>query len=68
LVDEVKANGFEMLGISSTHAEAAPNLPPQHRDPFGRMLVAQCQCDSLTLVTADRVLHAYDVDLVDARL
>ena len=32
LVDEVKANGFEMLGISSSHAEAAPNLPPHHRD------------------------------------
>ncbi|HMS46908.1 type II toxin-antitoxin system VapC family toxin [Candidatus Neomicrothrix sp.] len=68
LVDEVKANGFEMLGISSSHAEAAPNLPPHHRDPFDRMLVAQCQCDSLTLVTADRRLHLYDVDLADARL
>ncbi|MBK6311107.1 MAG: hypothetical protein KBF84_04600 [Candidatus Microthrix sp.] len=32
MVDEVKANGFEMLGISSFSAEAAPNLPPHHRD------------------------------------
>ena len=64
----MKANGFEMLGISSFSAEAAPNLPPHHRDPFDRMLVAQFQCDSLTLVTADRRLRLYDVDLVDARL
>lgn len=66
LVDEVEANGFEMLSISAAHVEAVPNLPPHHRDPFDRMLIAQCQCESLTLVTADRALHAYEVDLQDA--
>ena len=67
LVDEVEANGFSMLSISSVHAEAAPALPLHHRDPFDRMLIAQCLCDGLTLVTADRALEAYEVDLQDAR-
>ena len=56
------------LPVSIVHALKSAELPLIHGDPFDRMLVAQCQCDSLTLVTADRVLHAYDVDLVDARL
>lgn len=67
LVDEVETNGFSMLSISPDHAVAAPNLPMHHRDPFDRMLIAQCQCDALTLVTADRGLRSYDVDLVEAR-
>ncbi|MBK7164048.1 MAG: type II toxin-antitoxin system VapC family toxin [Candidatus Microthrix sp.] len=67
LVDEVEANGFSMLSISSVHAEAAPALPLHHRDPFDRMLIAQCLCDGLTLVTADRAFEAYEVDLQDAR-
>ncbi len=67
LVDEVEANGFSMLNISSAHAEAAPVLPLHHGDPFDRMLIAQCLCDGLTLVTADRAFQAYEVDLQDAR-
>lgn len=66
LVGEVEANGFSMLSISPAHAEAAPALPMHHSDPFDRMLIAQCRCDGLTLVTADRALDAYEVDLQDA--
>lgn len=66
LVGETEANSFSMLSISSVHAEAALALPLHHRDPFDRMLIAQCLCDGLTLVTADRALEAYEVDLQDA--
>ena len=61
LVGELAACGFEELPITAAHADAATRLPPHHADPFDRMLVAQAQAESLTLVTADRQLLAYDV-------
>lgn len=52
---------FEPLPISWAHATAAAALPPHHRDPFDRMLVAQAQIENLTLVTRDPAMAAYDV-------
>jgi PIN domain nuclease of toxin-antitoxin system len=51
--------GFEPLPISFAHAEAAALLPPLHRDPFDRMLVAQARAEGLTLVTRDPAIRAY---------
>lgn len=65
LAGSLGAAGFEALPISLDHAVRAPQLPPHHRDPFDRMLVAQAQVESLTLVSADRALELYDVDILD---
>ncbi|MGB3029091.1 MAG: hypothetical protein WBB59_03150 [Candidatus Microthrix parvicella] len=46
---------------------ALGQLSMHHRDPFARMLVAQAQLDVPALVTADRVLSRYGVELVAAR-
>lgn len=60
----VAASGFEKLLITFSHAERAAGLPPFHRDPFGRMLVAQAQSEGLTLVTRDRLLEPYEVNIL----
>ena len=60
----MRRSGMRELSMSHSHALEAAALPPHHRDPFDRMLVAQARLERLTLVTADRVLAAYDVDLV----
>jgi PIN domain nuclease of toxin-antitoxin system len=60
----VLASGFERLLITFSHAEHAANLPPHHRDPFDRMLVAQARAEGLTLVTHDRLLESYDVEIL----
>lgn len=60
----VLASGFEKLLISFSHAERAASLPHLHRDPFDRMLIAQAQADSLTLVTHDRLLEPYEVEIL----
>jgi PIN domain nuclease of toxin-antitoxin system len=60
----VLASGFEKLLITFSHAEKAAGLPPHHRDPFDRMLVAQAQVEGLTLVTHDRLLEPYQVDIL----
>jgi PIN domain nuclease of toxin-antitoxin system len=51
--------GFEPLPIHFRHAEATSQLPPLHRDPFDRMLVAQARVESLTLVTRDPAIRSY---------
>jgi PIN domain nuclease of toxin-antitoxin system len=51
--------GFEPLPIAHAHAEAIASLPPLHRDPFDRMLVAQARTEGLTLVTLDPLVRAY---------
>jgi PIN domain nuclease of toxin-antitoxin system len=61
-----RAAGSELrdLPITSRHALAAGRLPPIHRDPFDRMLVAQARCDGLTLVTRDATIQKYEVSLL----
>jgi len=60
----VEESGFEKLPITFAHAEAAARLPPHHSDPFDRMLVAQAREEGLTLVTHDRRIEAYDIDVL----
>jgi len=55
---------FLALPITIAHALAAGRLPPHHRDPFDRMLIAQSLSDGWTLVTRDRGLAAYGVPTV----
>lgn len=62
----VLASRFEKLSIAFRHAEAAATLPRHHSDPFDRMLIAQCLCERLVLVTRDRKLAAYGIDILRA--
>lgn len=55
------AIGLTPIPITWAHALAAGALPPHHRDPFDRMLVAQAQLSRLTLVTHDARMRPYDV-------
>jgi PIN domain nuclease of toxin-antitoxin system len=63
---ELDVHGFQAMAIELAHAEAIAMLPPIHRDPFDRMLVAQAMTEGLTIVTADRVLSRYDVAILAA--
>lgn len=52
----VAKNGFESVPITVRHALLAGAYPHEHRDPFDRMLAAQCDCEGLTLVGCDAAL------------
>jgi len=65
-VAALMAKGFQPLPITFDHALAVQKLPALHRDPFDRMLIAQAQCEDLTVVTADSAIEAYDVRTLDA--
>lgn len=60
----VEDSGFEKLPVTFAHAERAGALPPHHRDPFDRMLLAQAIEENLLLVTHDSVLEPYEVAIL----
>ncbi|MBN1945505.1 MAG: type II toxin-antitoxin system VapC family toxin [Bradymonadales bacterium] len=55
--------GFQELPVRAVHAVGVAHLPPLHRDPFDRLLVAQALAEPLVLVTRDRMLSGYPVQL-----
>ena len=59
LRDGLIQNGYGELAIRSEHALAAGLLPPVHKDPFDRILIAQAQVEDATLLTTDTKLVRY---------
>ena len=55
----VRADGFRHLAVDHRHALRAGGYPHEHRDPFDRMLAAQSELESLTLVTVDSAFQAF---------
>jgi PIN domain nuclease of toxin-antitoxin system len=55
---------LQELPISIDHAARAGALPPIHRDPFDRMLVAQAQALGVAIMTVDPKIAAYDVSVL----
>lgn len=53
--------GVESLPVSEEAALMVASLPPLHRDPFDRILVAQALVDGLVILTPDRNIAAYPV-------
>ena len=66
LRERVVSSGVQVLPLDADHGLAVGVLPPHHRDPFDRLLIAQARSERLTIVTADRRIAAYDVSLIDA--
>lgn len=52
-------SGYRELPVSGEHAVAVLDLPPLHKDPFDRILVAQARVEGLTLLTADKMVAKY---------
>ena len=51
--------GFTELPILASHVLAVARLPPLHRDPFDRLLLAQAESEGLLLITADALVARY---------
>ncbi|MGH2363450.1 MAG: type II toxin-antitoxin system VapC family toxin [Chloroflexota bacterium] len=61
---ELKRRGLEPLAVELPHVLLLERLPPHHRDPFDRLLIAQAQVEGLILVTHDRAFAAYDAPVL----
>ena len=62
----VDESGFLELPVTFRHVERVGKLPPHHRDPFDRLLIAQADVEELTLVTRDAVFARYGVGVIGA--
>jgi PIN domain nuclease of toxin-antitoxin system len=63
LPSHIEAAGFGWLPVQAAHAWQVRDLPPHHRDPFDRLLVAQSLVEQLPVITADARFSAYGVDV-----
>ncbi|MGH8776776.1 MAG: type II toxin-antitoxin system VapC family toxin [Jiangellaceae bacterium] len=66
LEQQIDAHGFTPLPLHVRHALGLAGLPPHHRDPFDRLLIAQARDEGLTILTADGVFGRYEVPTIDA--
>ncbi len=56
---ELRINGYEELPIAADHVLAVANVPPLHKDPFDRLLIAQATVEGMTLITTDPLVAGY---------
>lgn len=60
---QVEENNFQLLPILANHVLYLENLPPYHKDPFDRMLIAQANCEDAILISQDSIFDKYEVNL-----
>lgn len=64
VLESILEAGFEILNISSAHVIGSCKLPDIHSDPFDRLLIAQALEENLQLITSDKIMKKYDVDII----
>ena len=52
-------NGYVELSITSHHVLLVADLPPLHKDPFDRILIAQAKAEGIALLSADKTVSRY---------
>ncbi len=58
-----EANELMLVNIAANHVYALDDLPPHHKDPFDRMIIVQAKTEGLRLVSHDKVIREYPVDV-----
>jgi PIN domain nuclease of toxin-antitoxin system len=61
---QIEKTGVTPLPVEHSHALHVADLPPHHRDPFDRLLVAQARLERVPIVTTDARFRPYDVAIV----
>ncbi len=56
-------HGYQELAVTGEHAVAVDMLPPHHKDPFDRILIAQALVEGIPLLTVDSAIAAYDAPI-----
>jgi PIN domain nuclease of toxin-antitoxin system len=64
LLARLEQADVDLLPITARHADRVGTLPMHHQDPFDRLLVAQADADGLTLVSGDRAIGQYGVEVI----
>lgn len=64
VAEKVEAIGIHLLPITPSHLDVLTTLPFHHRDPFDRLLVAQCLAENVPILSVDGILDEYGVERV----
>ena len=64
IVRQMEKNRIAILPIRVAHLAGLETLPPLHRDPFDRMLVAQARAEKMPLLSADAAIRQYPVEIL----
>jgi PIN domain nuclease of toxin-antitoxin system len=62
--EQLERNQIRVLPVELDHALGVASLPHYHRDPFDRLLVSQCQLESIPLITGDELIRRYHVEVI----
>ena len=58
------SNRFQILPIELSHTLQIAKLPDLHRDPFDRIIIAQSQVTGMPILTIDRLIVQYPIDII----
>ena len=64
LLDQLSENGILPLPITISHATYISKLPGIHKDPFDRILIAQSVIEGMPMLSRDRTVKKYDVNVI----
>ncbi|HUP00557.1 MAG TPA: type II toxin-antitoxin system VapC family toxin, partial [Gemmatimonadota bacterium] len=64
---QIEKSGVTPIAVEHAHALHVAELPPHHRDPFDRLLIAQAELEGATLLTDDRQFEPYGIPILWAR-
>jgi PIN domain nuclease of toxin-antitoxin system len=64
--DAIEENKFSSLPISIAHTLELKNLPMHHHDPFDRLLICQAKVEKMVLLSHDKKIPLYQVNLLKA--
>lgn len=64
IAEQISINSFEPLSINISHAVNIRDLPQHHKDPFDRMLISQSQIEDMPLITGDKLISKYKIELI----
>jgi PIN domain nuclease of toxin-antitoxin system len=53
------SNGYAEISVTAEHALKVDSLPPLHKDPFDRLLLAQARAEGMLLLTVDAAIAQY---------
>jgi PIN domain nuclease of toxin-antitoxin system len=62
--EQMSLNDIQGLPVQMSHVLHVHTLPEHHRDPFDRMLVAQCQLEEMPIITSDPQIAQYNVEVI----
>lgn len=62
--NRLSLHGFQALPVQIHHAVQVYKLPLHHADPFDRLLIAQSQIESMSLISVDMEIRKYEVEVI----